>query len=224
MKIKSTPCTWKHLDMMNVDRGLFRLKYPRCTVIEQHLFPSRPLGETMRRAAEKLKKDYGCKTLSLAQLSKYATLDSVPIDKLIRILRHGTPHTRHAIVNKKQKTVKKEDIKGICQLIMRKLGPAHTEQVYELALCQEFYNRGIPHIRQMPVTTRYDGTTSIPAGIIDIEVDHRFLIELKSGPYADRHKQQLARYMSALRSNGRRVECAMVICFQHDGTVLFRTA
>lgn len=208
--------------MMHVDRGLFRLKYPRCTLIEQHLFPSRPLGKILREAAVRLKQDYGCKALTLAQLARHATLDDVPVDKLLRVLLRGTPKARRA--RKREPSIKKEDLKGICRLVMRKLGPAHTEQVYELALCQELYNRGTPHVRQMPVTTRYDSDTSIPAGIIDIEVDHRFLIELKSGSYNDRHKHQLARYVSALRSNGRRIECAMVVCFQSDGTVLFRTA
>lgn len=204
--------------MVHMTHGLLRLKYPKRRLIEEHLSPSRPLGKTLREAAVLLALDYGHKRLTLTQLGKYATVEGVSIDKLVRIM---WDNRQAKVRDNNTRPVKKEDIKKICRVVMRKLGPSHTEQVYELALCQELYNRRIPHVRQMPVSVRYDPSTSIPAGIIDVEVDHRILIELKTGGYSDRHRQQLGRYIQAQRSNGRQIQCAMVVCFENDGSVGF---
>lgn len=213
--------TWRNLDIARITRGLLRLKYPQCPAVETHLLPTNPLGKGLRELCSHAHTQHGCDDTTLQCTIKHATVDGVKLETLLGVISRGCLGPPQRRPTTKQR-VSKADIHGICRLVMQKLGPSHTEQVYELALSQELYDRGIPHVRQMPVTTRYGRSVNIPAGIIDIEVDHRFLIELKSGPFNERHVQQLMRYMSAMRSNGRAMECAMVVCFQCDGKVVFK--
>jgi len=207
--------TWQHLHMLDMRKGTLRLKYPRCTLIQEQLSPQRTLASAMRTCAIKLRRARGNKTVSVHDLCAHTTLENIPLDKMIRLL-HLPRHPK-----KKKATLSVKDIERICRNIMQKLGGAQTEQTYELALCLELYKKGIPCMRQMPITTLYDTSTTIPAGIIDLEVDHRFLIELKSSVFSDKHTQQLARYLNALRSHGRQLECGLVVCFQPDNTVVF---
>lgn len=218
-KNKARGVSWEDLDIFHVDSGTLCLKYPSCKLIRQHLTSCFPLQKALRSVVEKLKRDFHKGRVPLPVLIKHCTLDGASLSTLLQHL-----HRNSISCVKSHGKLTLGDLKALCKLVMKKLGPSHTEQVYELALSQELYLRNIPHVRQMPIAVKYDQTVSIPSGIVDLEVDHRFLLELKQGSFSERHRQQLNRYMSIMRSNGRKILRAMVVCFQVDGAVSFSNA
>lgn len=221
MKTKTSKYTWQKLNMISIDQGILRLKYPRCKIFVQHLLNTHTLRHGLKRAAIHLKQTYGYNIKVASELIRYCTLDSVPLDSLLKLTLKLTSQKQK--IPQKKPVLKCEDIKKICQTVMSKLGPFHTEQTYELALSQELYNRDIAHTRQIPISTKYDKHTTIPTGIIDMEIDHKFLLELKIGKYHTRHAQQLNRYISSLRSHGRSNVCGLLVFFDDNGTVMFHT-
>lgn len=216
---KTTGVKWSDLDMLQINNGVLCLKYPSCKLIRQHLTARLSLQTALRTAVQQLRKDFHKGSVPLPSLIKHCKLDGAPLSTLLHHLRR---HSIACVQSHGKLTL--GDVKTLCKLVMGKLGPSHTEQVYELALSHELYMRNIPHVRQMPISVKYNPTVSIPSGIVDLEVDHRFLLELKQGSFNERHRQQLNRYVSIMRSNGRKLVRAMVVCFQLDGTVVFANA
>lgn len=210
---------WADLDILHVDSGILCLKYPSCKLMRQQLTPRLPLQTALRANVQQLKRDFRQQNVSLASLIKHCKLDGVSLSTLL----HHLYRNSFSCVKQCGK-LSVQDLKALCVRVMKNLGPAHTEQVYELALSHEMYMRNIPHVRQMPISLKYSPTVSIPSGIVDLEVDQRFLLELKQGSFNERHRQQLKRYMSIMKSNGRKLVRAMVVCFQVDGTVAFANA
>lgn len=212
--------TWKYLGLLNREVGCLQLKYKRHRMFTVHLSHVKKLDNALLNIQAKLL-NQGPR-LTLHELIACASIDGKPLKQLLQEYKMKGMKTvctkegalRNATLDK---------IKHICRHVMRELGPSHTENVYELAICQELYAQRIPHVRQMPVCAFYDGKVSIPAGYIDIEIDHRFLLELKSGDLHERHCQQLKRYVSAMKSNGKVMDSAIVVCFQPNGHVLFQS-
>lgn len=64
--------------------------------------------------------------------------------------------------------------------VHQELGAGFLEKVYEECLCMEFSDRKIPFKRQCEVNMMYNGR-QVPADFrLDLVVDHKILIELKS--------------------------------------------
>jgi len=79
--------------------------------------------------------------------------------------------------------------------VHRVLGPGLLESIYEDALCIEFEERSIPYERQKEIGIAYKGRT-IGKGFIDILVDERVVVELKSVErFAPIHSAQVITYL-----------------------------
>lgn len=78
----------------------------------------------------------------------------------------------------------------------RELGPGLLESVYEECLCWHLRNRGMPHERQQLVPLRIHDITVAGAFRLDIVVEKRLIVEVKS---VERlvllHKSQLITYL-----------------------------
>lgn len=76
------------------------------------------------------------------------------------------------------------------------LGPGLLESVYELLLVEAFKERAISCRRQVPVPIRYKGVVIENAFKIDLLVEERLVIELKSTEqHAPVHAKQLTTYL-----------------------------
>lgn len=71
------------------------------------------------------------------------------------------------------------DIIGSAIEVHKILGAGLLESVYEDALCIEFEDRNIPYERQKEIGIAYKGR-SVGKGFVDILVDKRVVVELKS--------------------------------------------
>ena len=83
-----------------------------------------------------------------------------------------------------------------CIRIHRELGPGLLESVYELVLAGALERRGLKVDRQVPVDIHYDGLTFAAAFRIDIRVEDRLILEIKSvEKLANLHAKQLLTYL-----------------------------
>lgn len=73
-----------------------------------------------------------------------------------------------------------ETVIGAAMEVHRALGPGLLESTYEICLCRELSLRGIPFERQKPVSIEYKGVKLDCGYRVDLLVDHRLLVELKS--------------------------------------------
>jgi GxxExxY protein len=64
--------------------------------------------------------------------------------------------------------------------VHKALGPGLLESVYEECLCHEFDLRGIPYKRQHAIPVQYKGVKLDCGYRMDILVDNRVVLELKS--------------------------------------------
>jgi GxxExxY protein len=82
----------------------------------------------------------------------------------------------------------------------RDLGPGLLESVYEVTLARSLEKRGLTVRRQVPVSFEYDGQTFDEGFRVDLVVEGKVLVELKS---VDRlhpaHKKQLLTYLKLTR-------------------------
>lgn len=93
--------------------------------------------------------------------------------------------------------------------------------MYQRLLQVELYHRNIPSLAEVDVFTM-SGSVPIHVGRIDLEVDHRVLLELKVAPrISTKHIQQLQKYIRARISTGMHIEAAAVICWTDKDTVEF---
>ena len=87
--------------------------------------------------------------------------------------------------------------------VHRLLGPGLLESAYEECLCKELTLRGLVHERQKPVPVIYKGVKLECGYRIDILVEHRIVVELKSiEQMAPVHEAVLLTY---LKLSGNRV-------------------
>ncbi len=80
--------------------------------------------------------------------------------------------------------------------VHRRLGPGLMESVYELCLTHELRTRGVDVERQLSVPVVYD-TVRIDGGFrLDLLVDHRVIVELKSvDKITSNHRAQILTYL-----------------------------
>jgi GxxExxY protein len=83
-----------------------------------------------------------------------------------------------------------------CIRIHRELGPGLLESVYETVLAGSLNRRGYRVDRQVPVDIHYDGMTFPAAFRIDLRVEDRLILEIKSVErLANLHAKQLLTYL-----------------------------
>ncbi len=81
--------------------------------------------------------------------------------------------------------------------VHRTLGPGFLESIYEAALCSELNHRNISHVCQAIFPVLYKGK-AIGEHRMDIVVDHKIIIELKSVEKLTAvHSAQLLSYLKA---------------------------
>ena len=96
-----------------------------------------------------------------------------------------------------------EAVIGACIEVHRNTGPGLLESAYEQCLCRELSLREIPSIFQMPLPVKYKGMLLDCGYRVDVLVDGRLLIELKSvEQILPIHQAQLLTY---LRLSGKKV-------------------
>ena len=94
-----------------------------------------------------------------------------------------------------------------------------TEAMYQRLLQAELYHRNIPSLAEVDVFTM-SGAVPVHMGRLDLEVDHRVILELKVAPRVlPKHIRQLQKYVRARASTGMHVESAAVVCWKEDDTV-----
>ena len=80
--------------------------------------------------------------------------------------------------------------------VHRTLGPGLLESAYELCLCHELKLNRIPFRRQVPLPVSYKGVNLDCGYRLDIVVDDRIILELKSvGELSALHEAQLLTYL-----------------------------
>jgi GxxExxY protein len=80
--------------------------------------------------------------------------------------------------------------------VHKALGPGLLESAYEECLCHEFDLRGIPYKRQQAIPVRYKGVKLDCGYRIDILVDNRVILELKSVDCLESiHEAQILTYL-----------------------------
>lgn len=78
----------------------------------------------------------------------------------------------------------------------RALGPGLLESVYEALLAKELERRGLHAARQTPISFEYDGLSFRDAFRVDLIVEARVIVELKSVErLAPVHSKQLLTYL-----------------------------
>lgn len=84
--------------------------------------------------------------------------------------------------------------------IHRELGPGLLESVYEMILAAALERRGYKVDRQMPVDVEFDGLRFAGAFRVDLFVDDRLVVEIKSvEKLAPAHAKQTLTYLRLLK-------------------------
>jgi GxxExxY protein len=92
------------------------------------------------------------------------------------------------------------DVVDAALALHRDLGPGLLESVYETVLAAMLVRRGYQVDRQMPVNIEYDGLRFDAAFRIDLVVDQRLLVEIKSVERLNpAHAKQLLTYLRLYR-------------------------
>lgn len=97
-----------------------------------------------------------------------------------------------------------DDLSGIvvnnCIGIHRDLGPGLLESVYEMVLLAALTREGLKVDRQVPVDIAYSGMTFTGAFRVDLLVEDRLVLEIKSVErLSNLHAKQLLTYLRLLR-------------------------
>ena len=72
------------------------------------------------------------------------------------------------------------EVRGAIYDVYKELGPGLLESVYEEALCYELARRGLKVERQLEVPIRYKGNELKTALRLDVLVEGKVIVELKS--------------------------------------------
>ena len=92
------------------------------------------------------------------------------------------------------------DVIGIAMHIHRELGPGLLESVYEMVLAAKLHRLGYRVDRQRPINMEFDGLRFEAAFRIDILVDERLIVEIKSVEQIQKvHAKQLLTYLPLTR-------------------------
>jgi len=88
------------------------------------------------------------------------------------------------------------DVIGASIEVHRALGPGLLESAYEICLCEELRDRGIPFVQQMPLPIEYK-TKRLDCGYrLDLVVAESLIVELKSiEKILPIHEAQILTYM-----------------------------
>jgi GxxExxY protein len=96
------------------------------------------------------------------------------------------------------------------------LGDGLSEKAYQTSLLHRLYQRNVPVLMERDVYVTENNAT-ILVGRVDLEINRRFLLELKvSPPTASnlrKDKKQLNRYISSYKKNGINLEHAALVYF-----------
>ena len=80
------------------------------------------------------------------------------------------------------------------------LGPGLLESVYEIVLMRALVRRGLRVERQVPLSFEYDGLTFSDCFRVDLLVESRVIVEIKSVEnLAPQHPKQLLTYLRLLK-------------------------
>lgn len=80
--------------------------------------------------------------------------------------------------------------------VHRELGPGLLESSYEHCLCYELAKEGLPFRRQVSLPLRYDGQDLDAGYRLDLLVDERVIVEVKSVEALSRlHEAQILTYL-----------------------------
>jgi GxxExxY protein len=89
------------------------------------------------------------------------------------------------------------DVIGAAIEVHKHLGPGYLESVYEEALAVELRLRGIPYVRQHPVSVAYKDF-SVGEGRVDLLAGNKLIVELKAVEnILPIHKSQIISYLKA---------------------------
>ncbi|GLV25539.1 GxxExxY protein [Sphingobium sp. Cam5-1] len=92
------------------------------------------------------------------------------------------------------------DVIGIAMHIHRELGPGLLESVYEMVLAAKLHRLGYRVDRQRQINMEFDGLRFEAAFRIDILVDERLIVEIKSVEQIHKvHAKQLLTYLRLTR-------------------------
>ena len=92
------------------------------------------------------------------------------------------------------------DVVGAAIRIHRALGPGLLESVYETLLAASLRRAGYKVDRQKPIDIEFDGMRFVAAFRIDLLVDERLVVEVKSVEQVSRaHGKQLLTYLRLTR-------------------------
>jgi GxxExxY protein len=69
---------------------------------------------------------------------------------------------------------------GACIEVHKALGPGLVESIYEVCLCRELELSDLPFRRQVPLPIEYKGVRTDAGYRLDLIVDERVIVELKS--------------------------------------------
>lgn len=92
------------------------------------------------------------------------------------------------------------DVIGLAMRLHQSLGPGLFESVYEAVLAGKLREAGYRVDRQMPVDIEFEGTCFPAAFKIDLFIDQRLIVEIKSVDHPSRaHAKQLLTYLRLMR-------------------------
>ena len=114
-----------------------------------------------------------------------------------------------------------ETIRKSADAVMSRHRSGGTEAMYHRSMEVEMYYKGICCLSEVDCYMM-SGSVPIRVGQLDMEVDHRVILELKVAPKITMHHiQQLRKYVRARASTGMHVEGAAVVCFTDKDRVEF---
>ena len=88
------------------------------------------------------------------------------------------------------------DVIGVAMRLHRDLGPGLLESVYEAVLAAKLSEMGYPVARQRPIDIEFEGLRFAAAFKIDLLIDERLLVEIKSVEQLHAsHSKQLLTYL-----------------------------
>ena len=92
------------------------------------------------------------------------------------------------------------DVLGIAFRLHRDLGPGLLESVYEAVLAAKLQELGYPVVRQQPIGIEFEGLRFEAAFRVDLLVDDRLLVEIKSVERLNAaHAKQLLTYLRLMK-------------------------
>ena len=112
------------------------------------------------------------------------------------MIHHGDTEARRKLLHEDLT----ERVIGAAIEVHRALGPGLLESAYEECLCHEFHLQGISFERQRPLPVEYKGVRLDCGYRIDLLVDGKLVVELKSiEQLLPIHEAQVLTYMKLAR-------------------------